>query len=429
MSTVTVNENSLISIADAIRTKGNTSAQLNFPDGFVGAIEAIPTGGGGIVPEKDINFIDYDGTVVAAYTLAELQNLTELPDTPAHDGLVSDGWNWTLEDLQADGKPRYVGALYHTADDKFHIYINIPVDGMEVCLWHSDGEITVDWGDGTEPETSDCDMTPPHQYNAGSYCITFPLGDLTAIGGDGSGLFFNEINFDAINSITRKIECPVGEYALDVCGANRLESIVGAGPDVAIFGASVDISAYIVPPHTENYGLWSGPTNKVAYAKDAIGILGGNTSIDNFCVPDAVTRVADYAFTSCTSLVKIELPSSVTEIGTEAFSYCQMLQNIEIPEGVTEIESMLCEGCNALKSFVALGDITRIGEYAFAIWDCLVYDFSHCTSVPTLEDINAFSGNPEKIIIVPDDLYDDWVLATNWSDSSIVDNIVKASEV
>ena len=37
----------LTSVADAIRTKGNTSALLSFPEGFVSAVEAIETGGGG----------------------------------------------------------------------------------------------------------------------------------------------------------------------------------------------------------------------------------------------------------------------------------------------------------------------------------------------------------------------------------------------
>lgn len=37
----------LTSVANAIRTKGGTSAQLAFPSGFVSAIAAIPSGGGG----------------------------------------------------------------------------------------------------------------------------------------------------------------------------------------------------------------------------------------------------------------------------------------------------------------------------------------------------------------------------------------------
>ena len=41
-----VNDDSLSSVADAIRSKGGTSDALVFPDGFVSAISAIQTGGG-----------------------------------------------------------------------------------------------------------------------------------------------------------------------------------------------------------------------------------------------------------------------------------------------------------------------------------------------------------------------------------------------
>ena len=41
-----VNDNSLASVADAIRSKGGTSDALVFPGGFVSAISAIQTGGG-----------------------------------------------------------------------------------------------------------------------------------------------------------------------------------------------------------------------------------------------------------------------------------------------------------------------------------------------------------------------------------------------
>lgn len=40
-------DNGLTAVANAIRTKGGTSASLSFPTGFVNAIDAIETGGGG----------------------------------------------------------------------------------------------------------------------------------------------------------------------------------------------------------------------------------------------------------------------------------------------------------------------------------------------------------------------------------------------
>ena len=42
-----VNQSDLVSVANAIRTKGGTSETLVFPDGFVSAVQAIQTGGGG----------------------------------------------------------------------------------------------------------------------------------------------------------------------------------------------------------------------------------------------------------------------------------------------------------------------------------------------------------------------------------------------
>lgn len=46
-----LNDN-LEDIADAIRTKGGTSSSLSFPQGFIDAVNAIPTGGGGITVQK-----------------------------------------------------------------------------------------------------------------------------------------------------------------------------------------------------------------------------------------------------------------------------------------------------------------------------------------------------------------------------------------
>ena len=58
----------LTAVADAIRAKGGTDAQLTFPDGFVGAVQAIPTGAtitdGIVVKERDA---DGYATVVDFY--------------------------------------------------------------------------------------------------------------------------------------------------------------------------------------------------------------------------------------------------------------------------------------------------------------------------------------------------------------------------
>ena len=51
MSNYIVDSADLTSVANAIRTKGGTSASLAFPADFVSAIAAIPSGGGGNLDE------------------------------------------------------------------------------------------------------------------------------------------------------------------------------------------------------------------------------------------------------------------------------------------------------------------------------------------------------------------------------------------
>ena len=46
MANYIVSDTNLTAVANAIRTKGGTSEQLEFPDGFVSAIGDIQTGGG-----------------------------------------------------------------------------------------------------------------------------------------------------------------------------------------------------------------------------------------------------------------------------------------------------------------------------------------------------------------------------------------------
>ena len=50
-----VTDNELTSIADAIRTKGGTSDDLEFPSEFVSAIGDIPTGGSAVLETLNVS--------------------------------------------------------------------------------------------------------------------------------------------------------------------------------------------------------------------------------------------------------------------------------------------------------------------------------------------------------------------------------------
>ena len=181
-----VDDTSLSSVADAIRGKGGTSDTLEFPDGFVTAISAIQAGGGAAPSAKwnDLTFIDYDGSVLYSYSLEEAQALTELPALPSHDGLVCQGWNWTLEAIKSLNRPVAVGAMYITDDGATRLHIRIATVGrMTVPLYIgqtvSNG-VSIDWGDGSAAETlaGTGNVNTSHTYaEPGDYFISLMPGD------------------------------------------------------------------------------------------------------------------------------------------------------------------------------------------------------------------------------------------------------------
>lgn len=78
----------LTSVANAIRTKGGTSAQLAFPAGFVSAIDAIQTGGGGTdYTVREVNVTGNYPTVDRDFTnflfVAQVVE-SELPETKSN---------------------------------------------------------------------------------------------------------------------------------------------------------------------------------------------------------------------------------------------------------------------------------------------------------------------------------------------------------
>lgn len=197
-----VNDTSLASVADAIRSKSGTSDALVFPDGFVSAISAIQAGGGGggAAPSakwSDVTFIDYDGSVLYSYTLTEAQALAELPALPTHDGLVCQGWNWTLEDIKSLNRPVTVGAMYITDDGATRLHIRIATVGrMTVPLYIGQtvlNGVSIDWGDGSAAETlsGTGNVNTSHTYAApGDYVISLmPQEGCTLSFGNGSSSY------------------------------------------------------------------------------------------------------------------------------------------------------------------------------------------------------------------------------------------------
>jgi hypothetical protein len=102
-------------------------------------------------------FYDYDGTIVTSYSASAFAQLSQLPANPTHTGLVAQGWNWSLADAKtyvAKYGKLNIGQMYITASGATEIDVVMQEGRLEptltICV---NGTITVDWGDGTTPDT------------------------------------------------------------------------------------------------------------------------------------------------------------------------------------------------------------------------------------------------------------------------------------
>lgn len=285
MAEYLTNTADLKAVADAIRAKGGTSEPLVYPDGFVSAIQAIPAGSSAPLGPGDITFYDYDGTVAAAWSLAELAGKTALPELPSHEGLICQGWNWSLADLKTTNRKMNVGAMYITDDGKTRIYIRLEEGRTSPMLGVCpNGTVTVDWGDGTTPDTltgtstTTVKWTPNHAYAApGEYVIKLTVNGTM-------GLYGQSLS----NSGSAILRYSSGGDNRNYSYRNSVQKIE-IGNSVTSIGADTFANCY---------------------------------SLASITIPDGVTSIASYTFSGCNSLASITIPDSVTNIGSNAFAGC-----------------------------------------------------------------------------------------------------------
>ena len=415
----------LVDVANAIRAKKGTTAKIN-PQDFSSEIASIESGGGSAAPSlampNDVNFYDYDGVILHSYSAGEFASLSALPSLPMHDGLICQGWNYTLEDAKsyvAEYGMLDIGAMYITDDGNTRLYIRIAAEGrMTVPLYFSQTSangVTIDWGDGSATQTlsGTGDVNTSHTYSViGNYIITLKVTSGTlGLGRSSSYCVMGS------TSNTGRIYC------------NMLQK-VEIGSSVTSIG---------------NFAFY------YCYSLESITIPKGITSIDNsafyhcyslnsIVVPSSVTSIGNFAFYYCYSLESITIPKGITSIGNSAFYYCSSLNRIAVPSSVTSIADNAFNSCYSLASITIPNDVTSIGNSAFyycvslvkititrsvtsisanAFYNCYgmaMYDFTQHTSVPTLSGANAFRNIPTDCKIkVPASLLNSWKAATNWS--------------
>ena len=252
----------------------------------------------------------------------------------------------------------YVDALGHSYDQNWKCIVcgeEVGTEGLQYTLINNDTEYEVSGYTG-----SSADVVIPSTYND---------KPVTSIG---------EVAFDSCVPLeTIKIADNVkkiGVLAFEYC-PNLTSVIIGDGVmtiEDRAFAWCYSLTSITVGDNNEYFKDIDGNL----YTKDGkvlIQYVIGKTET-TFNMPKGVTKIENYAFTSCTSLEAIEASSSLTEIGEWAFYNCTSLKTIVMPDSVTTI------GYGAFSSCYSL-DIETIGKGVTTID---YFAFYNCTSLTSI---------------------------------------------
>ena len=252
--------------------------------------------GGSSTPatKKQINFIDYDGTILYSYTKAEINAMTsesDLPANPSHTGLTAQGWNWTLAQIKAqlaampDGDV-WVGQMYVTESGDTEIDVELHAPRLSPYLGlATDGTVEVDWGDGTAKST------------VSGTSLSTQIRTLH--------------NYSTEGSYTIKIHKVSGSYTL--------------------YGNST-------------YGIFSGNYSSANNNRVYLN------AVKSVRIGSGVTSIGYYTFYNCYSLSFVTIPNGVTNISTSTFYYCYSLASIVVPSNVTSLGSSAVRNCYGMGS-------------------------------------------------------------------------------
>lgn len=345
-------------------------------------------GEGGSIVEKDVNFFDYDGILIASYTKSEFLALNEMPTNPSHTGLLAQGWNWSLADAKeyvTDYGVLDIGQTYTTesGNSEFDIELTAKTGLSVTCNMIGNKN----WGDGVTG------VGYTHTYSApGKYTITC---DGTSY--NGTYIFASSSGtapqYPIAVRMTKVTRLP--NYAFNNCYSLKYVTISN---DITSLGSYVFNSCY---------------------------------SLRAVVLPSTITTMSNGNFSNCYCLERLCL--SKNSLGGSATSYmcsyCYNLKRLVIPPSAINLYGYFLQNCFDLTRIVIPNSVTTISNNAFSNSSGITeYDFRSYTAVPTLSSAGAFSNiNFICKMIVPDDLYNDWIAASNWS--GMADYIVSANEI
>ena len=407
------------------------------------------TASSGAAPQKQVNFIDYDGTILYSYTAQEANALTALPANPTHAGLTAQGWNWSLAEIKAqltampDG-PVWVGQMYITqsGDTEIDVHFADAARLSPTMTIAVNGTITVDWGDNTTSDTVTGNSTGTPKYVSHTYSAP---GDYTIKIHVVSGQF--EFTGSSTIPLLHKDSSSLSQsYVYSNCvQAIRLGSRITTIKQYSLYYcqnmAYITIPSVVTSIGDHAFSQCCGLVS-ITIPSGVTGVLDGTfytcRSLASIAIPSSVTSISTYVFNYCSALRSVTIPNSVNSVGVNAFYYCYNLQSITLPSGVTSIANSVFYYCNSLAHVTIPSTATDIGTSTFqscyslasitipstvtsignnAFYSCYgVAEYHIKPTTPPALGTTAFANiSSDCVIYVPSAKLADYQAAENWS--------------
>lgn len=398
-------------------------------DGFASVIVGA-AGREDLVEPKDVDFIDYDGRLVYSYTAQEFLALNELPANPTNEGLVAQGWNWTLTDAQdyvAEYGVLVIGQSYTTDDGKTRIYMHFPATPTNytytVAIWLTStvkGSPTIYWGDGTYTtwnNSANVNAHTDHNYvGPGDYLIEIEVteGSISSIGREGAN---NSIVGGSwiVTRCVKKVE--IGDNV--TCFARNTFKNMSQLEYVTVPTTLTTINDY--DESMFNINLMKGfvfPKNFNTTRYRAM--FPQNCGLKYISIPKEMRNfyIGTYPFNLRKLTMYSMEPSSGTNCTVRLYDVASITHFV-IPGTYTNIQTDTCRA-SCIKKLWIPASVTNIAATAFAYNSLLEEIHVRATTPPTLGSTNSFKDMPSTCIIYVPYSSDHSILAayqsaTNWS--------------
>lgn len=423
-----------------------------------------------------VKVFDYDGTQLGKTVWLNNGDTYKLEiEPPTHDRLVFANWCCTQDIVDntviIENQNVLIGATYNTVSGLNELEIeltpdiapNIEVDGF-VVSFNTTSTFNRYWDYGNDTTTSD-KLQSHTYYSYGRYIIAFsgnPYFGSSGIFGQKSAnpnWFLKEVRCSGLgNSQSWGLD----NGALNYCyGLTTLSNGDVTYTNLGTIDSCHNLKCIIGKRNTytrsyENFNLETLIIQKNAFTNYTtvgfynIGSASSYPSLTNYVIPKGFTEVGgNEVFFSNNKNKIIRVPEQVTNLA--GLTVNNVIEELYLPNNLKSVNNVqqlyqlkkihnlentkistvgqfgyLCPKLEVLKFPATLTSIT--GQ-CFKNMIALKYvDLSRCLQVVTLSRGDVFLGVPPTAkVIVPDEFYKDYIIATNWVNEAF--RIIKASEV